>query len=201
VRHYLSWILVAGALLLGATPAPPIDLSGDQRQRLGAGDVVVLDTLPPGAGKDTRGATGLAVVRATPAQVWRVLIDYPGHVRYYPRVIAVQVIEADERHALVRYKIGVGPTSFAFHMEKYPDPVRRRIEWHLAEGRANSLFRENSGYWQVDETSGGALVTYAIAVRTILPAFATAGSERQSVVDTITALRKLVESGAGASGG
>jgi hypothetical protein len=84
-------------------------------------------------------------------------------------------------------------------MDKYPDPVRRRIEWHLAEGKSNSLFRENSGYWQVDDASGGTLVTYAIAVRTILPGFATAGSERQSVVDTIMALRKLIEGNTGAS--
>ena len=108
------------------------------------------------------------------------------------------MLEADERHALVRYEIGIGPTSFAFHMNKYPDPVRRRIEWQLAEGRSNSLFRENSGYWQVDDASGGTMVTYAIAVRTILPTFATSGSERQSVFDTITSLRKLVESETGA---
>jgi len=197
--RYLLSLIIAGALLLGATPAPTIDLSVDQRQRLGAGDIVVLDTLPPGAGKDTRGATGLAVLRTTPAQVWSVLTDYRGHVRFYPRVIGVDVLQPDERHALVRYEIGIGPASFSFHMEKYPDPVRRRIEWHLAEGKSNSLFRENIGYWQVDEASGGTMVTYAIAVRTILPTFATSGSERQSVIDTITSLRKLVESNAGAS--
>src|SRR5262245_9361140 len=184
VRYPLSLILVAAALLLGATPAPSVDLSAEQRQRLSAGDIILLDTLPPGAGKDTRGATGVAILRATPTQVWSVLTDYPGHVRYYPRVTAVDVLQADERHALVRYVIGIGPSSFAFHMEKYPDPVRRRIEWHLAEGRSNSLFRENSGYWQVDEVSGGTMVTYAIAVRTVLPGFATAGSERQSIIDT-----------------
>jgi len=78
-------------------------------------------------------------------------------------------------------------------MDKYPDPVRRNIEGHLAGGKSNRLFRENSGYWQVDDASGGTPVTYAIAVRTILPGFATAGSERQSVIDTITSLRKLVE--------
>ena len=113
--------------------------------------------------------------------------------RYYPRVTGVEVLEIDERHALVRYEVGIGPFSFGFHMNKYPDPVRRRIEWQLADGRANSLFRENSGYWQLDEAAGGTLVTYAIAVRTILPAFATSGSERDSLVDTIKALRKLAE--------
>jgi ribosome-associated toxin RatA of RatAB toxin-antitoxin module len=198
VRDHLLLTLVAWGLLLGAATAPSPDLSVDQRQRLAAGDVVVLEALPPGASQDARGATGMAVLRAPPAQVWRTLTDYRGHVRFYPRLISVDVLQADERHALVRYVIGIGPTSFAFHMDKYPDPVQQRIEWTLAEGRSNSLFRENSGYWQLAEAGDGTLVTYAIAVRTILPRFATAGSERQSVVDTITALRKLVEREAGA---
>jgi len=135
--------------------------------------VIVLDALPPKAGKSAHGGTALAIVRASPERTWRILVDYPGHTRYYPRVTGVEVLEMDERHALVRYEVGIGSFSFGFHMNKYPDPVRRRIEWQLADGRANSLFRENSGSWQLDEAAGGTLVTYAIAVRTILPAFTT----------------------------
>ena len=86
-------------------------------------------------------------------------------------------------------------------MNKYPDPIRRRIEWQLADGRANRLFRENTGYWQLDDAAGGSLVTYAIAVRTILPGFLTRGSERDSLADTVRALRKLAEEGGGAAGG
>jgi hypothetical protein len=78
-------------------------------------------------------------------------------------------------------------------MLKYPDPVRRRIEWHLDTNRPNNFFRENTGYWQVDPAEGGSLVTYAIAVRTIVPGFVTGGAERASLVDTIKKLRKLVE--------
>jgi hypothetical protein len=45
----------------------------------------------------------------------------------------------------------------------------------------------------VDQREGGSQVVYAIAVRTILPAFATFGTERTSIVDTINGLRTLVE--------
>jgi hypothetical protein len=83
-------------------------------------------------------------------------------------------------------------------MDKYPNPERRRIEWQLAEGRGHGMFRENSGYWQVDEADRSTLVTYAIAVRTLLPAFVTMGAERDSLLETVTALRKLVEEGAAA---
>ena len=78
-------------------------------------------------------------------------------------------------------------------MMKYPDPARRRIEWHLDPAHPNNFFRENTGYWQVDATEGGSLVTYAIAVRTILPGFVTREAERRSLVETIEKLRTLVE--------
>jgi len=37
------------------------------------------------------------------------------------------------------------------------------------------------------------VVTYAIAVRTLLPAFLTGAAERASLTETVMALRKLVE--------
>jgi ribosome-associated toxin RatA of RatAB toxin-antitoxin module len=192
VRYQLPCILIACALATDVAMALP-RLTDDQRHRLAAGDVIVLDALPPGAGKSAHGGTALAIVRASPEQVWRVLVDYRGHPRFYPRVTAVEVLEVDERHALVRYHVGIGPFSFGFHMDKYPDPRRRRIEWKLADGRANGLFRENAGYWQIDEAAGATVVTYAIAVRTLLPGFLTLGSERDSLAGTVTAMREVAE--------
>lgn len=193
-RAILALVSVAFGLATAAlgSAAPP-DLSADQRHRLSAGEVVVLDTLPAGASKSAGGGTAVGLVRAAPERVWSVLVDYRGHPRYYPRVVSAEVVEADSQHALVRYEVGVGPLSFGFHMIKYPDPVRRRIEWHLDASHPNNFFRENTGYWQVDPAEGGCLVTYAIAVRTIVPGFVTRGAERKSLVDTIQRLRKLVE--------
>jgi ribosome-associated toxin RatA of RatAB toxin-antitoxin module len=197
-----TWGLVLGTVALisvvfglaaAASGAPSLGLSADQQHRLAAGEVIVLETLPPGASTSAGGGTAVGLVRAAPERVWSVLVDYRGHPRYYPRVVNAEVVEADAQHALVRYEIGVGPVSFGFHMMKYPDPVRRRIEWHLDPNHANNFFRENTGYWQLDPAQGGSQVTYAIAVRTILPGFVTGGAERASLVDTIKRLRKLVE--------
>ncbi len=168
MRHVLSWLVVECGLVTVAMAAPPLGLSADQQRRLDAGEVILLDALPPGASKFAQGGTAMAVVRASPEAVWRVLVDYPGHSRLYPRVVGVEVLEAREGHALIRYVVGIGPFSFRFDMDKYPDRARGRIEWRLAEGHSNTLFRENSGYWQVDAAEGVSLVTYAIAVRTIL---------------------------------
>ena len=203
----IGWLTSCGAVLTAlalismgfglagaASGAAPLGLSADQHDRLAAGEVVVLDTLPPGASTSAGGGTAVGLVRAVPERVWPVLIDYRGHPRYYPRVVSAEVVESDAQHALVRYEVGVGPLTFGFHMIKYPDAARRRIEWHLDPNHANNFFRENTGYWQLDPAEGGSLVTYAIAVRTILPGFVTGGAERASLVDTIKKLRKLVES-------
>jgi ribosome-associated toxin RatA of RatAB toxin-antitoxin module len=191
-RAVLALVFMAFGLA-AASGAASFDLSADQQHRLAAREVVVLDALPPGASKAAGGGTAVGLVRAAPERVWLVLIDYRGHPRYYPGVLRAELVAADAQHALVRYEVGVGPFSFTFHIVKYPDPVRRHIEWRLDANHANNFFRENTGYWQVDPAEGGSLVTYAIAVRTILPGFVTFGAERQSLVDTIKRLRKLVE--------
>jgi hypothetical protein len=86
-------------------------------------------------------------------------------------------------------------------MEKVPDERSRRIEWHLADGHSHGLFRENSGYWQVEAADADSLVTYALAVRTLLPGFITREAERESLTETVVALRKLVEAEAKARPG
>lgn len=187
-------LVSTGFGLAGAAPgAASVGLSADQQHRVAAGEVVVLDTLPPGASASASGGTAVGLVRAVPERVWPVLVDYRGHPRYYTRVVSAEVVEADARHALVRYEVAVGPLTFGFHMMKYPDAARRRIEWHLDPNHANNFFKENAGYWQLDPAEGGSLVTYAIAVRTILPGFVTGGAQRESLVDTIKKLRKVVE--------
>jgi ribosome-associated toxin RatA of RatAB toxin-antitoxin module len=199
VRALLGLGVVVVALAAVASPAAPPPLSADERRRLDGGEVVVRDSMPPGASDSARGGTAVALVRASPEQVWQVLIDYPGHPRYYPRVVAAEVVQGDERHAVVRYWVGIGPVSFSFHMDKFLDPQRRRIDWRLADGYSHGMFRENSGYWQVDEAERASLVTYAIAVRTRLPSFLTGSAERESLVETMTSLRKLVEEGGAAA--
>jgi ribosome-associated toxin RatA of RatAB toxin-antitoxin module len=204
VTRATAYALVALAVVVGrlvaepSAASPPV-FSDDERRRLAAGEVLVQDALPPGASDAARGGTAFAIVRASPDQVWRVLVDYPGHSRYYPRVVAAEVMKSDTRRVLVRYEVAVGPFSFNFYMDKFPDPRRRRIEWHLADGLGHGMFQENSGYWQVDEAGRASLVTYAIAVRTLLPAFVTRGAERDSLTDTVTKMRKLVEEGGNAA--
>ncbi len=190
-------VLFAALGVLGATtvkPGPAPALSDAQRDRLAAGDIVILSVMPAGGEvQDGQGGTAMAHVRAPADVVWAVLVNYPGHRGLFPRVVDVQVLDANARHALVRYAIGVGPLAFRFHVDNFPAPDRRRLEWRLAQDQTNGLFRDTWGYWQIDPAPEGVVLTYAMAARTVLPTFLTRGSERDGLVDTLRAVRTRAE--------
>lgn len=190
--------MLVAALVIVATLTPvanALSLSPEQRARLERGEIVVLDVLPPG-GAAGQGGTALARVKASPERVWEVLVDYPAHRGLYPRVIEAAVLEADARHALIRYVVGVGPFAFGFHVNNYPHPTRQRLEWRLAHDQPNELFRDSWGYWQIEPRGRDVILTYAMAARTILPAFVTRGAERDGLVETLKAVRERAERGA-----
>lgn len=182
-----------GCLIPGGAPAAPT-LNTDEQRRLANGDVVLLDILPAGGdARSGQGGTAVSVVRATPSAVWQVLVDYRGHPGLYPRVVRTEVLEAHATRALVRYVVGVGPFSFGFHVNNYPDQTRSRLAWRLARDRRNDLFEDSWGYWEVEPDARGALLTYAMAARTVLPAFLTRSAERDGLVETVKAVRGRAE--------
>jgi ribosome-associated toxin RatA of RatAB toxin-antitoxin module len=176
------------------TDANALGLSSEELQRLDRGEIVLLSALPPGGtGVRARGGTGVAVVHASADTVWRVLTDFAGHRGLYPRVVGAEVLETGAERALVRYVVGVGPLSFGFHVNNYPDASRRRLEWRLARERTNQLFRDNWGYWQIEPHGRDVLLTYAMAARTMLPAFVVRNAERDGLVETLKAVRERAE--------
>lgn len=151
--------------------------------------------LPPGADVGALGGTVSVLVHASPDTVWQVLVDYPGHTGLFPRVIGAQVLEHVDRRTLVRYVVAVGPFSFGFHVNNYSDPDHRRLDWRLANDRRNDLFRASTGYWRIEPHPDGVVLTYAMAARTVFPAFLTRGAERDGLVETIKAVRERAEQG------
>lgn len=192
------WYAILALLIVTAwaPAANSLVLSDGERRSLERGDVVFLDVLPPGrAPAAVQGGTAVSMVHASPDEVWQVLVDYPRHSGLYPRVTSAEVLESDPEHALVRYVVGVGPFAFGFHVDNYPDAAHRRLQWQLASGRSNQLFRQSWGYWEIEPHRDGALLTYAMAAQTVLPAFLTRGAEREGLVDTIKAVRDRAEHG------
>ena len=182
-------VLVVLAQAAGAWAAPPT-LSASQRQRLEAGAIVVLDTLPPEASKSALGGPAVATVCAPVSEVWAILVDWKNHTTIYPRITRAEVTHTDASRVRVHYTLSIWPVSFDIFMDKYPDAAHHRVQWRLAQDQPSRFFLENSGYWQVDEAGAESVVTYAVGTRTIMPAFMTRESHRDSLVSTVEALRK-----------
>jgi ribosome-associated toxin RatA of RatAB toxin-antitoxin module len=188
----LSLVLVS-VLAPAADTAMVAGRTSEQDARLASGEVLVSPALPPGADVGALGGTVAALVHASPDAVWEVLVDYPHHSGLFPRVVGAQVLESAGRRTLVRYVIAVGPFSFGFHVNNYPDPGHRQLDWRLANDRRNDLFRASTGYWRLEPHPHGVVLTYAMAARTVLPAFVTRGAERDGLVETIKAVRERAE--------
>jgi ribosome-associated toxin RatA of RatAB toxin-antitoxin module len=187
---------LAAVVSLAASVAGAVELSSDEQRRLERGEVVLVNVLPPGGTKKaSQGGTVLTLVHASPGAVWQVLVDYERHAGLYPRVVDARILKADGDQALVRYVVGIGPFSFGFSVRNYPDEARRRLAWRLAQEERNDLFRDTWGYWQIDPRPPAVLVTYAMAARTVLPAFLTRNAEREGLVETVRAVRERAEHG------
>jgi ribosome-associated toxin RatA of RatAB toxin-antitoxin module len=193
LRSLVLSLMLVTALAPSADTAVVLERTPEQDARLARGEVVVSPALPPGADIGALGGTVAALVHASPDAVWDVLVDYPSHSGLFPRVVGAQVLESAGRRTLVRYVIAVGPFSFGFHVNNYPDPGHRQLDWRLADDRRNDLFRASSGYWRLEPHRDGVVVTYAMAARTFLPAFLTRGAERDGLVETIKAVRGRAE--------
>ena len=195
----LACCVVVLVILTGAARglAVPPTLSADHQRRVDTGEIVVLDALPPEASSSAQGGTAVALVCAPPSVVWDIVVDWRNHPSMYPRVTRAEGTQMDPRRLRVRYTLSIGPFSFDVDMDKYPDPAQRRVTWHLAEDRPSTFFAESSGYWQVDEAGSDSRVTYAVGTRTLVPAFLTRGSQRDSLVSTVQAVRKLAQKAGG----
>ena len=127
---------MAGGLVT-AVRAAPLPLPEDHERRLAAGEIILLDTLAARAPARTpRGERPSPSCARRWRAVWSILVDYPGHPRFYPRLVSAEVLKASEGHALVRYVAAIGLLSFTFHMDKYQDA---RAPPHRVAARAGPL--------------------------------------------------------------
>lgn len=190
----LVQLLLLSLLSAPSTAASP-PLSAGDLARLHDGEIVFRGEIPSAADAPSgNGGTAFALFHANAEEVWQVLTDFDHYAGLFPRLAESATVTHSGDRALVRFRVAVGPFSFRFFVNHVVSPEERQIRWRLDRSQANGLFRDTWGYWRLDSASrGSVLVTYAMGSRTALPAFLTRGSERESVVQTLAALKARVE--------
>ncbi len=193
-------VLVGSAFLIVLlTPfwalAGPPALTPSDLARLGRGEIVFKADLPFADGAPSgNGGTAVALLEADVETVWRILTDFGHYAGLFPRLRESEVINQEGARARVRFHVAVGLFNFRFTVAQDVSWGERRIQWRLDRSQTNDLFHDTWGYWQLDLAAGGqVLVTYAMGSQTVLPAFLTRGSEQDSVVKTMSALKARAE--------
>jgi len=187
-------LLIVLCFTPSVVPATP-GLSQNDFTRLHRGEIVFKNEVPAvEGGSRGNGGTAVALLESDVETVWRILTDFEHYAGLFPRVKGSEVVDQHGSHALVRFQVAVGPFSFRFSVAHVVSWADRQIHWRLDRTQTNDLFRDTWGYWQLEPLGGGrVLVTYAMGSQTTLPAFLTRGSERDSVVKTIAALKARVD--------
>jgi len=197
--------IVIGLALLGIlvgpaeAPAETPGLSPGDLSRLSRGEILYREQLPTAEDAPAgNGGTAVAVLKADPEEVWRILMDFDHYAGLFPRLKGSEVVHRNGERALVRFHVAVGFFNFRFFVAHMVSQEGRELRWRLDRSRENDLFRDTWGYWRLDPLPDGrVLVTYAMGSQTVLPAFMTRGSEQESVVKTVAALKARVEQSRG----
>jgi ribosome-associated toxin RatA of RatAB toxin-antitoxin module len=195
VARILGSILSFALLLVPSLAPAALPLSQSDLSRLNRGEIVFKSEIPTADGAPRgNGGTAVALVDGDLATVWRILTDFSHYAGLFPRVKESEVVDQHGAQSLVRFHVAAGPFNFRFSVQHVVSWRDRRIHWRLDQSQSNDLFRDTWGYWQLEPSSGGrVLVTYAMGSQTVLPAFLTRGSEQDSVVKTVAALKTRVE--------
>jgi hypothetical protein len=108
-------------------------------------------------------------------------------------VIDVAVVEETGSGTVVGCVVGIGPFSFGFHVTTQPEAARGRLAWRLARDRPTTCSRTAGDTVKWMPTPHGSIVIYAMAARTLLPAFLIRGAERNGLIATLYAVRARAE--------
>jgi ribosome-associated toxin RatA of RatAB toxin-antitoxin module len=185
-------ILTAAVLAMFSVPAGAAVPADEISQRLGEGEIVLLEADSSRSGGSARVQ---ALVQASAESVWDVITSCERSFVFVDGLKQCRVIEDRDNRALVHQVVKKGwlfPTQ-DFIFESLREPYRE-IRFKLVEGNLKAM----DGHWRFSETPEGLLVDYSIRVRPGLPVpgFIVSWVMRKGMPDLIACIRGL----AGGSG-
>lgn len=147
-------VLVAGLLLAPAAFAAP---AADELERLKAGELITR----PYSVEGMAGVEAIFWVNAPSESAYRVLCDSARLAEFMPNLSECTILESGEGFVVVRMLAEQGEM---IQRRRYDPP--NRISWKLI--RAAGL-RDVEGRWLIRPSSGGTVLSYAVAIQPTLP--------------------------------
>jgi hypothetical protein len=142
-------------------------LDANVKARVERDEIVIRSYQEPGHKWKT--LHGLALIESEPNEVLQVLMDFDGYAALTPVVEEVEIIEEEERTALLGFslqKMAGQVTRYRVRMTLAEDSVKKRLDWKKVEWEEpEHTIRSTVGYWQVEPYAGvpgSSLLTYHV---------------------------------------
>lgn len=141
-------------------------------------------------------AEGSVEVRASPSEVMAAIADFEAYPEWSD-VESAEVLERDDRGrgTVVAFRVGTMGLSASYTLVYQYAEADRGVSWTTRE--AEGALRDVSGEYVLEETPGGTLVTYRLAVDLAvpLPRLLRRQGERRVVRAALEGLKRRVEEG------
>lgn len=184
--------MLAAFLSLFSAPAKPAVIDDEVLQRLGGGEIVLLDAE---SGESGGSARVQALVQASAESVWSVITSCEQSFVFVDGLKQCEVLEDRDHRSVVHQVVKKGwlypKQDFTFESRREPFVD---IRFELIDGNLKAM----NGRWQFTEVPEGLLIDYSIRVRPGMPVpgFIVSWVMRKGMPDLIACIRGL----AGGSG-
>lgn len=164
----------------------------------GTQEISLVDYEKPSSSEETINGKCFCVsrilIKASPAQVWRILTDYKHAVQVFPLLKKCEVLEDRGTTKISRHEIAPSgiPDTFEYILEVHEN-APKTMEWHRLSGD----FKEVDGSWKLEPVNLGhhTLVTYASHVNGgfFMPQMIIKHQAHIDMPSTLIALKKHTE--------
>jgi len=195
---FVFMLLFAGSTVL----AGPISekLTAAELAKVKGGEIIAKNEIDHASQKGYGVAYG--VIKGTPENLWKLIMDTDAYLSFYPRLNAVQCIKKTNSQALIEFHMDATATEMVYTTINTIAADRLRMDWTLDKSRPHKYLKLSDGYWMTEPIDGGLmLVEYKVIVELDLGILTKVAEKivnamaKDDLPEVVLATKKRIESG------
>lgn len=103
--------------------------------------------------------------RATPGEVYGVVIDFPAYPRLFPEIKSTRVVETDGARVRVEFRAQI-VLPIRYVLDLVCDPERLTVDWTFVEGE---IVADSVGGWRLSPEGDGTAIDYRVSLEVKAP--------------------------------
>jgi ribosome-associated toxin RatA of RatAB toxin-antitoxin module len=103
--------------------------------------------------------------RATPAEVYGVVIDFPAYPRLFPEIKSTRILETTGTRVRVEFRAQI-VLPIRYVLDLVCDPERRSVDWTFVEGE---IVADSVGGWRLTPEGDATAIDYRVSLEVKAP--------------------------------